>query len=129
MINQPLQETLRALKLSGILDRLVEYEQAKPSKRLSHQDWLMMLLQAEQATRQARSIHYQLSEAKFPMNKSLDTFIFEESEVDQQTIESLAQWPVAGPAPWRSAQRLPHWPVVARDRSWLRQLQRPWSCR
>lgn len=91
MPSNSLHEHLVLLKLPGALDCLIEHEQIKPAKRLSHQDWLLLLLKAEHARRQARSIQYQLSEAKFPMNKDIDSFLFDQSPVNQAEIRQLYQ--------------------------------------
>lgn len=86
-----LQETLKALKLSGMLERLVEYEESRPAETMTRHDWLRMLLDAEQLTRKIRSINYQLTVAKFPVNRSLAQFIFSQSQVDEEQIILLHQ--------------------------------------
>lgn len=86
-----LQETLKALKLSGMLERLVEYEESRPAETMTRHDWLRMLLDAEQLTRKIRSINYQLTVAKFPVNRSLAQFIFPQSQVDEEQIILLHQ--------------------------------------
>lgn len=86
-----LQDELKSLKLYGMLERLKEYELEKPQKKQSHQHWLAMLLEAEAATRKARSINYQLRSARFPVYKSLDNFDFNQSPIQQSNIESLHQ--------------------------------------
>jgi DNA replication protein DnaC len=91
MTTDTLHETLISLKLQGMLERLREYESEKSPKKLSHQNWLIMLLKAEAAMRKAKSINYQLSAAKFPSHKSLPDFDFKQSDVDKATIEALHQ--------------------------------------
>ena len=63
MTTNTLYETLRSLKLYGMLERLREYENEKSSDNLAREDWLLELLKAEGAMRKARSINYQLGEA------------------------------------------------------------------
>jgi DNA replication protein DnaC len=91
MTTDTLHETLFSLKLHGMLERLREYESEKSPKKMSHQNWLLMLLKAEAAMRKARSINYQLSTAKFPAHKALSDFRFEQSQVDEETIGPLHQ--------------------------------------
>ena len=83
--------TLKGLKLYGMLDALVEYQGSKPTKELSHQDWLVKLLDAEKVDRHTRSINYQFKTAKFPVRKSLDGFDFEQSKVNKEQIDLLHQ--------------------------------------
>ena len=51
---------------------------------------LASLIRAERIHRQARSISYRLSSAKFPVLKDLDTFVFAETPVDEGQIRELA---------------------------------------
>lgn len=85
------KDLLEKLKLFGMLNALIEHEQTKPQKKLTHAQWLLKLLQAEQAQRKARSINYQLNAARFPVSKALHDFDFPQSNVNQSSIESLNQ--------------------------------------
>jgi hypothetical protein len=78
-----LAESLKSLKLQGMLERLTTYEESKPTEKLTHYDWLSMLLEAEQTTRTIRAINYQLSVAKFPVNRNLSQFDFTQHPVNQ----------------------------------------------
>lgn len=89
MTTNILDETLRSLKLYGMLERLREYGNEKSSDNLAREDWLLELLKAEAAMRKARSINYQLGEAKFRSHKSLSDFDFKQSDVDKSVIEKL----------------------------------------
>ncbi|MCX7124022.1 MAG: IS21-like element helper ATPase IstB [Gammaproteobacteria bacterium] len=91
MSHTELQEALKTLKLHGMLSRLQEYEAAKSTQKLTHQAWLLILLQAEQAMRETRSINYQLGIAKFPVSRSLIEFNFNESCVQEEQIQQLHQ--------------------------------------
>lgn len=91
MTTNILHETLLSLKLHGMLERLREYESEKSPEKLTRQNWLLALLEAEAAMRKARSINYQLGAAKFPAHKALVDFDFKQSEVDEATIEPLHQ--------------------------------------
>jgi DNA replication protein DnaC len=47
------------------------------------------LLAAESAERHARSIRYQISAARFPVFRDLDSFEFKESPVNEQQVRML----------------------------------------
>lgn len=53
------------------------------------QEILLLLCQAEDAERRARSISYQLSIARFPVHKDIDTFSFKEAHVNEELIKAL----------------------------------------
>ena len=91
MSNSKLHDLLKKLKLLGILHALMEQQESKPSKKITHTEWLLQLLQAEQAQREARSINYQLSVARFPVNKALHDFDFLQSQISQSAIKALHQ--------------------------------------
>lgn len=55
------------------------------------QEILLLLCQAEASERKARSISYQLSIAKFPVHKNIDTFSFKEAHVNESLIKDLYQ--------------------------------------
>ena len=89
MLDKCIHQLLQELKLHGILERLQEYEQAKPEQALSHHQWLQTLLEAEQITRKIRSINYQMGIAKFPTPKDLREFDFSQSTVNEEEIQLL----------------------------------------
>lgn len=89
MLNDCIHQLLQALKLHGMLERLQEYEQAKPEQTLSHHQWLKILLEAEQTTRKIRSINYQMGIAKFPTPKDLREFDFAQAAVNEEEIRLL----------------------------------------
>lgn len=84
-----LSELLKVLKLQGMQDRLLTYEESKPTEKLNHYEWLSMLLEAECATRKTRAINYQLSIAKFPVNRNLKQFDFTQHPVNEEEINLL----------------------------------------
>ena len=84
-----LSELLKLLKLQGVLDRLLAYEESKPTEKLTHYEWLSMLLEAEQITRKTRAINYQLRVAKFPVNRNLSQFNFTQHPVNEEEISLL----------------------------------------
>ena len=77
------------LKLHGLLERLQEYMESKPVDKLSHTEWLQMLLEVELEKRTAKSINYQLHSAKFPVNRDLESFAFNASCVNEDEIRLL----------------------------------------
>ena len=81
MSDNSIQELLKLLKLHGMLNSFIEYEQAKSNKKISKEEWFLQLLQAELSHREARSINYQLATAKFPVNKSLHDYDFTQSQL------------------------------------------------
>ena len=88
-IKNKTNEMLKELKLYGILESLVDYQNSKPTKELSHQDWLLQLLEAERIDRRTRSVNYQFQTAKFPMRKGLDSFDFEQSKINKEQVDLL----------------------------------------
>jgi DNA replication protein DnaC len=78
---------LQALKLHGMAGAFADLScqtSITPEKMLEH------LLTAEQADRKARSINYQMDCAKFPIQRDLDTFAFEESILEERHLRILA---------------------------------------
>lgn len=82
-------ESLRELKLHGMVAVYDEAVTQGIRRNNSVQEILMTLCQAESAERTARSIRYQLSIAKFPIHKNLDTFSFSEAHVNEKLIRDL----------------------------------------
>ena len=82
---------LKALKLHGMADAWAEIqaESHKPTKT-SPEEMLRCLLQAEIADRQARSLRYQLTTAKFPIHRDFVDFQWDETPLSQSTLEQLA---------------------------------------
>jgi DNA replication protein DnaC len=86
---QTLMTTLKSLKLFGMADTIANmqtqgspvYQQAIPI--------LEVLLKAEVAERDVRSINYQMKAAKFPAYRDLSGFDFSESQVDEVLVRSL----------------------------------------
>lgn len=91
MQSTKLQEKLKSLKLNGMLDRLITYDDSKPIANITHHDWLYMLLEAEEEARKIRAVNYQLKIAKFPVNRSLSQFDFSAGIVNEEEIKALHQ--------------------------------------
>ncbi len=86
-----LESLSKSLKLYGLLEQLMIYKESKPTQQLSHEEWLLTLLQSEYTTRKAKSINYQLHSAKFPVNRDLSSFDFKQSTVNEDEIKILSQ--------------------------------------
>jgi DNA replication protein DnaC len=82
---------LKALKLHGMADAWAEMqaESHNPTKT-SPEEMLRRLLQVEIADRQARSLRYQLTTAKFPIHRDFVDFQWDETPLSQSTLEQLA---------------------------------------
>ena len=80
---------LTALRLHGMVAAFDEVIDEGIKRTRTPFDVLSRLLQAEDAERQARSVRYQMSAAKFPLYRDLDSFEFAESPVNEQQIRQL----------------------------------------
>lgn len=83
---------LKTLRLYGMAEAWAELQaQAPRQSPLSSQTLLRQLIQAETMDRQARSLRYQLTVAKFPIHRDLVDFDWNETPLLQSPIEQLAQ--------------------------------------
>ncbi len=85
-----LVQELKALRLYGMATALGELLAERPRQNNDPIAWIRRLLQAEQVDRQVRSLHYQLRVARFPLHRALDSFQWDETEIDRAPIEQLA---------------------------------------
>jgi hypothetical protein len=74
---------LKALNLFGMVAALAEIQAEAPRLALTPDGYLHRLIDAEIAYRQARSLRYQLSAAKFPIHRDLVGFVWQESPLAQ----------------------------------------------
>ena len=89
MSAEAMMVTLKSLKLFGMAQSIDElstqdspaYQQAEPILRV--------LLKAEVADREVRSIQYQMKVAKFPAFRDLTGFDFTQSDADEALVRSL----------------------------------------
>jgi len=81
---------LKALNLFGMAMALAEIQAEAPRLALTPDVYLHRLIDAEIAYRQARSLRYQLSAAKFPIHRDLVGFAWQESPLPQAQIQQLA---------------------------------------
>lgn len=81
---------LKALKLFGMATALAEIQAEASRLTLTPDSCLHRLIDAEIADRQARSLRYQLSAAKFPIHRDMVGFVWQESPLPQAQIQQLA---------------------------------------
>ena len=93
-------EAMSELKLYGMRASFDEIAGKGLARRDEIYPLIAALIRAEHTHRQARSISYRISGAKFPVLKDLDSFVFADTPVDQ------GQVPSSRPAlPGRQVQR------------------------
>src|SRR5215472_10540403 len=89
MLRDKLLEVLGQLHLRGMHSVLDEVLAASLKQRHTPERLLLDLLEAEVAERQVRSIRYRLKQARFPVDKDLDSFEFSASPVHEPRVRSL----------------------------------------
>lgn len=82
---------LEQLKLQAMLEQWDEIVTEGIRRKRPTMDILGRLLIVEQQQRHIRHIEYRINQAKFPQQKSLAQFDFNQSAIDQQRIELLAE--------------------------------------
>ena len=108
------------LKLYGMRASFDEIAGKGLARRDELDPFIASLIRAERTHRQARSISYRISGAKFPVLKDLHKFIFADTPVDEGQVRELAIetfldakrnaiFGSAGPAPARTVGASP-WP-------------------
>jgi len=90
MERHELLEAMDELKLYGMRASFDELVGKGLTKRAELYPFLASLIKAERIHRQARSISYRISAAKFPVLKDIDSFIFADTPVDEGQIRELA---------------------------------------
>lgn len=75
-MNETLNRTLRQLRLSGLVDSLEVRLQEAASNRLSHQEFLELILQDEILVRQQRLLNRRIKAASFREPRTLEDFDF-----------------------------------------------------
>ena len=91
MQHDTLVANLKGMKLFGMAQAVEELKGQGAPVFLKSLPILDNLVQAEQAERQVRSIHYQLKAAKFPFYRDLSGFDFMQSCVNEATVKQLYQ--------------------------------------
>ena len=78
------------LKLHGMRASFDEIAGKGLARRDDIYPLIASLIRAERTHRQARSISYRITSAKFPVLKDLDGFVFADTPVDQGQVRELA---------------------------------------
>ena len=82
---------LKALRLHGMAGAWCDLQEQGPASGLDGSRWLVEhLLQAESTDRAMRSTQYQMTSARFPVQRDLAGFDFTVSVVDQKLVQQLA---------------------------------------
>ena len=83
-------EAMSELKLYGMRASFDEIAGKGLVRRDEIYPLIASLIRAERTHRQARSISYRISGAKFPVLKDLDKFVFSDTTIDQGQVRELA---------------------------------------
>jgi DNA replication protein DnaC len=89
MSHDSLIASLKALRLHGMVQALDELAQQGTPLYQESLPLMDVLLRAEVAEREVRSINYQLKAARFPIYRDLSNFDFSQSVVDETLIRQL----------------------------------------
>ena len=84
-------DELKALKLFGMASAYEETLNTAIHEQKTMAQFLSQLCHIERKERQSRSISYQMSVAKFPVNKGIDTFMFNDTPINEQQVRVLYQ--------------------------------------
>lgn len=91
MLSTDIIDELKALKLFGMATAYEETLNAAMHGQQTMTQFLSQLCHIESNERCSRSISYQMSAAKFPVNKGIDTFIFNDTPIHEQQVRMLYQ--------------------------------------
>ncbi len=80
---------MKALKFIAIPKAYDEVLAAARKRRQMTEVVIEQLLEIEVSERQARSIRYRMTQARFPVPKDIDSFEFEQLSIDEQQIRTL----------------------------------------
>ena len=83
-------DAMSELKLYGMRASFDEIAGKGLTRRDEIYPLIASLIRAERTHRQARSISYRISGARFPVLKDLDSFVFADTPVDQGQVRELA---------------------------------------
>jgi hypothetical protein len=86
-------DAMSELKLYGMRASFDEIAGKGLARRDEIYPLIASLIRAERIHRQARSISYRISGAKFPVLKDLDSFVFADTPLDQGQVRELVQIP------------------------------------
>ena len=81
--------TLKTLKLNGMARAIAELAEQSSAADRQAEGILEILLKAELAEREVRSVNYQMKSAKFPVYRDLAGFDFTQAQVDEALMREL----------------------------------------
>lgn len=91
MLRDKILQAMEQLHLGGMRSCFDEVLAASLKQRHTPERLLLDLLEAELGERMLRSIRYRLGQARFPVEKDLDSFEFRASPVQELQVRSLYQ--------------------------------------
>lgn len=84
-------DRLKSLGLQGMAQAWQELQAQSSRQEMSINVWLDRLMDSEEADRYARRLKYQMSSARFPTHRDLSTINWQETPVNQERMQQLAQ--------------------------------------
>jgi DNA replication protein DnaC len=81
--------TLKSMKLHGMASAIAELDQQGAPAFKQSAELLHMLIKAEVAEREVRSINYQMNIARFPAHRDLAGFDFKDSAINEAMLKTL----------------------------------------
>lgn len=91
MLHDALMTGLKSLRLYGMASAVDELAKQASPRYEATQETLGILLKAEIAEREVRSITYQMRAARFPVYRDLASFDFAQGEVNETLLRNLYQ--------------------------------------
>ena len=89
-INQQLEKNLDYLKLSSLRNSYAEMARDAAEKQLSHLDFLASVIADEAAAKYLRSAQRRIKQARFPVIKTLDQFVWSHpTKINRDQIQHL----------------------------------------
>ena len=83
-----LDHYLKEVCLTTVRKRYIELAQKARQEGLSYEQYLFLVIQAENETRKNRRIERWLKESRLPLGKSLDTFLFKHGQMGRHDFDS-----------------------------------------
>ena len=91
MLRERIIDALTQLRLAGMKSAYDELMAGVQKRVQSPEKFLWSLLEAEMTERDVKRFRYRLGQARFPVQKELETFDFSASPVDASTVTRLCQ--------------------------------------
>ncbi len=91
MKHEALIAGLKSMRLYGMASAVDELASQASPGYLATQEMLGVLLKAEMAEREVRSINYQMRAARFPVHRDLASFDFTQAQVNETLVRNLHQ--------------------------------------